>query len=72
MGIDDLKKFRIILASRSPRRQELLRELGLTFEVVVKDWDEDYPGHLSGEEIALYVAEEKAKSFHSGDQRKTR
>lgn len=63
MVIGDLSKYRIILASRSPRRQELLRELGLTFEVVVKDWPEDYPGHLRGEEIALYVALGKAKTF---------
>lgn len=65
MVIGDLSKYRIILASRSPRRQELLRELGLTFEVVVKDWPEDYPGHLRGEEIALYVALAKAKTFQS-------
>jgi septum formation protein len=63
MGIDDLNKFRIILGSRSPRRQELLRELGLKFEVVIKDWEEDYPEDLSGPEIALYVAERKALSF---------
>ncbi len=66
MGIDDLNKFRIILGSRSPRRQELLRELGLAFEVVTKDWDEYYPAYLTGPEIALYVAEEKAKSFIPG------
>lgn len=65
MVIGDLSKYRIILASRSPRRQELLRELGLTFEVLVKDWPEDYPGHLRGEEIALYVALGKAKTFQS-------
>ncbi len=63
MGIDDLNKFRIILGSRSPRRQELLRELGLEFEVVMKDWEEYYPEDLSGPEIALYVAEGKALSF---------
>jgi septum formation protein len=63
MGIDDLNKFRIILGSQSPRRQALLRELGLEFKVVTKDWDEYYPAYLTGAEIALYVAEEKAKSF---------
>jgi septum formation protein len=61
----DLNKYRIILASRSPRRQELLRELGLTFEVVARDWPEEYPGHLRGEEIALYVASAKAETFLS-------
>ncbi|HBZ20723.1 MAG TPA: septum formation protein Maf [Bacteroidales bacterium] len=63
MIIRDLDKYRIILASRSPRRQELLRELGLTFEVVVREWPEVYPGHLKGEEIALYLASEKAVTF---------
>jgi septum formation protein len=65
MGIEELNKFRIILASRSPRRQQLLNELGLRFEVVVREWTENYPGHLKGEEIALFVARGKAKTFQS-------
>ncbi|MCX6260352.1 MAG: Maf-like protein [Bacteroidia bacterium] len=65
MVIEDLNKYRILLASRSPRRQELLRELGLNFEVAVRDWSEKYPDHLKGEEIPLYVAAEKAKTFRS-------
>jgi septum formation protein len=65
MVIEELNKYRIILASRSPRRQELLRDLGLRFEVVVRNWSEKYPGNLRGEEIALYVAGEKAKTFQS-------
>jgi septum formation protein len=63
MIINDLNKYRIILASRSPRREQLLRELGLKFEVVLKEYPEKYPEHLRGEEIALYVAYEKAKLF---------
>jgi septum formation protein len=65
MIIRDLDNYRIILASRSPRRQELLRELGLTFEVVVSEWPEEYPGHLKGEEIALYLASAKADTYRS-------
>ena len=65
MGIDELNKYRIILASHSPRRQQLLNELGLRFEVVVRNWTEKYPGYLKGEKIALYVATEKAKTFQS-------
>jgi len=66
MGIEDINKYRIILASRSPRRKELLRELGLNFEVEVRDWTEEYPSHLKGEEIALYVARSKARTFRPG------
>lgn len=63
MIIDDINRHRIILASRSPRRQQLLRELGLSFEVILKEWDEEFPEELSGHEIALYLAERKAGFF---------
>jgi len=63
MIIDSLNEYRIILASRSPRRQLLLRELGLKFEVIIKEYSETYPDNLLGEEIARFVAYEKATSF---------
>jgi len=63
MIADKLNKHRIILASRSPRRQELLRQLGINFDVIVKDYPEDFPEELHGEEIALFLAREKAKLF---------
>ncbi len=66
MLTDDLGKYNLVLASRSPRRRELLRELGVKFEVRVRDWNEVYPCELRGEKIALYVAEEKATSFLPG------
>ncbi|HLP71433.1 MAG TPA: Maf family nucleotide pyrophosphatase [Bacteroidales bacterium] len=62
---DKLSDYRIILASRSPRRQQLLRQAGLKFDVVVKDFDESYPVGLNGEEIARYIAERKAESFRN-------
>jgi septum formation protein len=65
MMIKGLEKYRIILASRSPRRQQLLRELGLEFEIAERDFDETYPDHLSGEEIASWLAGEKAKVFRN-------
>lgn len=63
MIIDNLNNYRIILASRSPRRQQLLRDLGLKFDVIIKDYTETFPESLGGEEIARYVAHEKAVSF---------
>ena len=63
MLVDKLNEFNIILASRSPRRQQLLHELGLKFDVVIKDYVETYPEGLDGEEIARYIAYEKAASF---------
>ncbi|WP_432712794.1 Maf family protein [Pedobacter sp.] len=53
----------IILASKSPRRQELLKLMDLDFEVVLKEVDESYPEGLSPAEIAVYIAEKKAAAF---------
>jgi septum formation protein len=53
----------VILASGSPRRQELLRELGIPFEIILKQVDETYPDHLEKEQVALYLAEKKASAY---------
>lgn len=54
----------IILASKSPRRQELLTLMGLNFKVELKEVDESYPDGLNPEEIAVYISEKKAKAFN--------
>ena len=59
----NLEGKRIILASQSPRRQFLLRELGLEFDVLEPNVNEVYPDGLGPEEIAIYLAELKAGSF---------
>jgi septum formation protein len=53
----------LILASQSPRRQYLLKELGLNFEIRETYVKEEYPAGLQPEEIAVYLAELKAASF---------
>lgn len=63
MIIGDLTKYRIILASRSPRRQQMLQELGLDFEVVIKEYAETFPDGLAGKSIAEYISRQKALSF---------
>lgn len=63
MLTDRLDNYRIILASRSPRRSQLLHDMGLHFEVVTRNYEESYPGNLKGEEIALYLARQKSDSF---------
>lgn len=55
--------YKLILASKSPRRQELLRTLGWDFEIKLKEVDEVYPPQLRKEEVALYLSELKAKAF---------
>jgi septum formation protein len=56
-------KYHLILASQSPRRQYLLKELGLNFEIMTTNVPEDYPETLKHEQIAVYLAEQKADSF---------
>lgn len=58
-----LQDFKIVLASRSSRRQYLLKELGLDFEIISTDVQEDYPDSLLPEEIATFLAEKKADGF---------
>ncbi len=53
----------IILASKSPRRQELLTLMGIDFRIVLKEVDESYPEGLSPSEIAVHISEKKAKAF---------
>jgi septum formation protein len=54
---------RLILASASPRRQYLLKELGLDFEVLTPEVREEYPEGLTPEQIAVFLAELKADNF---------
>lgn len=53
----------IILASKSPRRQELLKLMGIDFTVVLKEVDETFPSGMLPSEIAVYIAEKKAMAF---------
>lgn len=50
----------IILASSSPRRQQLMKEAGIAFEVRTKNTDEVYPSELKVEDIPVYLAQLKA------------
>ncbi len=56
--------YKLILASNSPRRRELLAGLGLAFEVrVLPGIDESYPKELQEGEIPLYISREKANAY---------
>lgn len=62
--LENLKKYRLVLASNSPRRRELLAGLGLDFDVrVLHDVDESYPSTLPVEEIAGYISAKKAAAY---------
>lgn len=64
--LNNLKEYKIILASNSPRRKELLGGLGITYEVkTLPDIDESYPEDLDAEEIPLHIARNKADAYRS-------
>ena len=61
-----MKNYKIILASNSPRRKELLAGLDIDFEVkVLPGIDESYPEYLSVDEIPQYIAQEKAEAYRN-------
>ena len=51
---------RIILASKSPRRKQLLEWAEIPFDVMVKDTDEMYPASLAIDQVPVYIARNKA------------
>ena len=62
--LENLKSYKIILASNSPRRKELLAGLGVQYEVkVLPDIDESYPEGMEGIEIPRYIACKKADAY---------
>lgn len=62
------KKYRIILASGSPRRQQFFRDFAIDFEIHLREVDEVYPPQLSGAEITEFLARLKADAFDDLDQ----
>ncbi|WP_251621616.1 Maf family nucleotide pyrophosphatase [Odoribacter lunatus] len=55
--------YKLILASASPRRQQLMREAGFTFEVRIKEVPEIYPDDLPVNQVPEYLARLKASAF---------
>jgi septum formation protein len=51
---------KIILASQSPRRKQLLEWAEVPFDIIIQATDESYPAHLPADEIAIHIARNKA------------
>jgi len=58
-----LDRYKIVLASGSPRRQNFFRELDIDFSIDVREIEEIFPDHLKGAEITDYLAKLKATAF---------
>lgn len=62
---DRFKNIKILLGSQSPRRQELLKGLGLDFSIVRIDTDETYPPDLVREEITEFISKNKSEAYEN-------
>lgn len=60
---EKLKNYRLVLASASPRRQQLLKEMRIDFEIRLKPVQEVYPKELKGSQISDYLSQLKASVF---------
>lgn len=56
-------KHKILLASQSPRRRQLIGDSGFDFELIKIDVEEDFPDHLKAEEIPMFLAKKKAEAY---------
>lgn len=61
--IKNIETYDIVLASQSPRRKELLENLGLDFSIQTVDVEEDFPASLQANEIVEFLAKKKADAF---------
>lgn len=62
-SLNNLIKYKIILASKSPRRKQLLEKLGVEFIILSKNVKEFYPLDMNPSETALFLSELKANAF---------
>lgn len=62
--LDNIRKYHILLASKSPRRRELLHQLRIPFNVVTVGVREEYPDTLPAIEVAEYLSRLKAKAYN--------
>ena len=61
--LKNLNQYQIVLASKSPRRQELLRGMGVTFTIITKETPETFPPEMSLEEVPMHLSLQKSLAF---------
>lgn len=63
----NLNKYQVVLASKSPRRQELLRGMGVRFMVMTKETAEHYPSGLPLDTVPEYLSQQKSMAFSDAE-----
>ena len=65
--LSNLNKYQVILASKSPRRQELLRGMGVDFKILTKETDESFPSEMPLDEVPKYLSLQKSLAFNENE-----
>ena len=61
--LSNLNKYNIILASKSPRRQELLRGMGVKFTILTKETPENFPAEMPLDKVPEFLSQQKSMAF---------
>lgn len=65
--LSNLNKYNIILASKSPRRQELLRGMGVKFTILTKETPENFPAEMPLDKIPEFLSQQKSMAFDENE-----
>ncbi len=65
--LSNLNKYNIILASKSPRRQELLRGMGVKFTILTKETPENFPAEMPLDKVPQFLSQQKSKAFDESE-----
>lgn len=65
--LSNLHKYNIILASKSPRRQELLRGMGLKFTISTKETPENFSAEMPLDKVPEFLSQQKSKAFDENE-----
>ena len=65
--LSNLNKYNIILASKSPRRQELLRGMGVKFAILTKETPENFPAEMPLDKVPQFLSQQKSMAFNENE-----
>ena len=65
--LSNLNKYNIILASKSPRRQELLRGMGVKFTILTKETPENFPAEMPLDKVPQFLSQQKSMAFNENE-----
>lgn len=65
--LENLKQYQVVLASKSPRRQELLRGMGVDFIILTKETPETFPPEMPWDEVPKHLSLQKSLAFSDAE-----